>query len=116
LRNYTTDEGRPLEPTCLSRTQTTFRCCVGHSDSRGSGRANGSEESYGAVGEQLFHPDSFGYRPGKSALDAVGWTRRRCWSFDWGCDLDIKGFFDYISPLLANLFLHDAFDQWMLRK
>ena len=116
--------------------------------------------------EPLFHADSFGYRPEKSALDAVGWARQRCWSFDWVCDLDIKGFFDnldhelmmravkkhvkdrwivlyierwlkapardedgnltprdrgtpqggVISPLLANLFLHYAFDLWMLKK
>jgi RNA-directed DNA polymerase len=116
--------------------------------------------------EPLFHADSYGYRPKKSALDAVGWARQRCWSFDWVCDLDIKGFFDnldhdllmravkkhvkdkwivlyierwlkapaqdgagslhprdcgtpqggVISPLLANLFLHYAFDVWMLRK
>jgi RNA-directed DNA polymerase len=112
-----------------------------------------------------FHPDSYGYRPGKSALDAVGAARQRCWRRDWVIDLDIKGFFDnldhellmravrhhtelpwiilyvqrwliapvqhpdghqeartkgspqesVISPLLANLFLHYAFDQWMRR-
>jgi RNA-directed DNA polymerase len=111
----------------------------------------------------LFHPDSYGYRPGKSALEAVGQTRQRCWKLDWVIDLDIKGFFDNIdhdllmravkkhakekwvvlyierwlqapaqaedghvtargkgtpqggvvSPLLANLFLHYAFDRWM---
>jgi RNA-directed DNA polymerase len=110
-----------------------------------------------------FHPDSYGYRPGKSAVDAVGQARQRCWRFDWVIDLDIKGFFDNIdhdlmmravrkhakdkwvilyierwlkapaqdeegrlvprdkgtpqggvvSPLLANLFLHYAFDLWM---
>ena len=110
-----------------------------------------------------FHPDSYGYRPGKSALEAVGQARQRCWRFDWVVDLDIKGFFDNIdhdllmravrkhakdkwvilyierwlkapmqeedgrlvprdkgtpqggvaSPLLANLFLHYAFDVWM---
>lgn len=113
--------------------------------------------------DSLFHPDSYGYRPGKSALEAVGQARQRCWSFDWVIDLDIKGFFDnidhdllmravkkhvrdkwvclyierwleapaqdeegrlteramgtpqggVISPLLANLFLHYAFDVWM---
>jgi RNA-directed DNA polymerase len=113
-----------------------------------------------------FHPDSYGYRPGKSALDAVGRARQRCWQFDWVIDLDIKGFFDnidhellmravrkhakdswvvlyisrwltapaqdeegrltergkgtpqggVISPLLANLFLHYAFDEWMRSK
>ena len=115
--------------------------------------------------EQHFHPDSYGYRPGKSALDAVGQARKRCWRRDWELDLDIKGFFDnidhelmmravrthtrekwlilyierwlkapielqdgtqyhpekgtpqggVISPLLANLFLHYAFDKWMER-
>ena len=115
--------------------------------------------------EPCFHPDSYGYRPGKSALDAVGVARRRCWRHKWVLDLDIKGFFDnldhelvmravskhtdcrwlllyierwlkapaqledgslvsrekgtpqggVISPLLANLFLHYAFDEWMRR-
>jgi RNA-directed DNA polymerase len=115
--------------------------------------------------EPHFHPDSYGYRPGKSALDAVGTARKRCWRQDWAIDLDIKGFFDnldhelllravrqhtdlpwvilyiqrwlvapvehpdgrleartkgspqgsVISPLLANLFLHYAFDAWMQR-
>jgi RNA-directed DNA polymerase len=110
-----------------------------------------------------FHKDSYGYRPGKSALEAVGVTRKRSWEFDWVIDLDIKGFFDnidhalmmravkkysdekwvllyierwlkvsgqtadgevlerfrgtpqggVISPLLANIFLHHAFDVWM---
>ena len=46
--------------------------------------------------DPLFHPDSYGYRPGKSALDAVGQARQRCWRYDWIVDLDIKGFFDNI--------------------
>ncbi len=50
--------------------------------------------------EPLFHPDSYGYRPGKSALDAVGACRRRCWRYDWVVDLDIKGFFDNIDHSL----------------
>jgi RNA-directed DNA polymerase len=111
--------------------------------------------------EPVFHEDSYGYRPGKSALDAVGAARKRCWETDWVIDLDIKAFFDsiphdlveravayhtdlpwvrlyiarwlrapvqrpdgtlgertkggVISPLLANLFLHYAFDLWMQR-
>ena len=115
--------------------------------------------------EPKFHPDSYGYRPGRSAHDAVGVARKRCWEFDWVIDLDIKAFFDSIphdlieravahhtdlpwvrlyvgrwlrapverpdgtrekrikgtpqggvaSPLLANLFLHYAFDLWMER-
>jgi RNA-directed DNA polymerase len=116
--------------------------------------------------EPLFHKDSYGYRPGKSAHDAVGEARQRCWRQDWVLDLDIKGFFDniphelmmkavrkhaqrawvvlyierwlrapaqdrngaqtsrmkgtpqggVISPLLANLFLHYALDDWMKRR
>jgi RNA-directed DNA polymerase len=115
--------------------------------------------------EPVFHPDSYGYRPNKSALDAVGACRERCWRTDWVIDLDIKKFFDTvphdlvlkavahhtdqrwillyvrrwlqapmqqpdgtlvardrgtpqgsaISPLLANLFMHYAFDAWMAR-
>jgi len=116
--------------------------------------------------EEHFHPDSYGYRPGKSAIEAIGVARQRCWRNAWVLDLDIKGFFDnidhgllmqavrkhtdskwvllyierwlkapvqlddgsldhrdkgtpqggVISPLLANLFLHYAFDKWMSRK
>jgi RNA-directed DNA polymerase len=47
--------------------------------------------------EPVFHRDSYGYRPGKSALDAVGQARQRCWQYDWVVDLDIKGFFDNID-------------------
>jgi RNA-directed DNA polymerase len=116
--------------------------------------------------EPIFHPDSYGYRPKKSAGDAVGTCRRRCWRDGWVIDLDIKAFFDSvpwelilkavehhtdqrwillyvrrwlaapiqqtdgslverdrgtpqgsaISPLLANLFMHYAFDAWMARE
>jgi group II intron reverse transcriptase/maturase len=115
--------------------------------------------------EPVFHQDSYGYRPGKSALDAVGVARKRCWRMDWVIDLDIRDFFGsldhdlmmkavkhhtelkwihlyverwlmaavqredgsleartagtpqggVISPLLANLFMHYAFDEWMRR-
>ena len=44
--------------------------------------------------DSLFLPDSYGYRPGKSALDAVGATRQRCWKYDWVLEFDIKGLFD----------------------
>jgi group II intron reverse transcriptase/maturase len=47
--------------------------------------------------EPMFHPDSYGYRPGKSALDAVDKARQRCWRRDWILDLDIKAFFDSIE-------------------
>ena len=116
--------------------------------------------------ERLFHPDSYGYRPKRSALDAVAACRRRCWETDWVIDLDIQKFFDTVpwdlvvravqantglpwvvlyvrrwleaplrlpdgtlrqrdrgtpqgssvSPVLANLFLHYAFDAWMARE
>jgi group II intron reverse transcriptase/maturase len=116
--------------------------------------------------EPKFHEDSYGYRPRRSALDAVGKCRERCWSYDWVADLDIQKFFDSVpwdlivkaveantdqpwvilyvkrwlaaplqmpdgslaqrdrgtpqgsavSPVLANLFLHYAFDTWMARR
>jgi RNA-directed DNA polymerase len=50
--------------------------------------------------EPLFHADSYGYRPSKSALDAVGACRQRCWRYDWVVDLDIRGFFDNIDHAL----------------
>lgn len=43
--------------------------------------------------EPHFHPDSYGYRPNKSALDAVGITRKRCWQYDWVLEYDIRGLF-----------------------
>ena len=43
--------------------------------------------------ESVFHQDSYGYRPGKSALDAVGVARARCFRMDWVIDLDISDFF-----------------------
>jgi len=116
--------------------------------------------------EPIFHSDSYGYRPRRSALDAVGACRARCWKYDWVIDLDIQKFFDTVSwdlvikavavhtdqpwvllyvkrwleaplqqadgtlierdrgtpqgsavsPVLANLFLHYAFDTWMARE
>jgi len=47
--------------------------------------------------EPIFHPDSYGYRPGKSAIEAVGKARQRCWRYDWVVDLDIRGFFDNLD-------------------
>jgi RNA-directed DNA polymerase len=44
--------------------------------------------------EPIFLRDSYGYRPGKSALDAIGVTRQRCWKYDWVLEFDIKGLFD----------------------
>jgi RNA-directed DNA polymerase len=113
--------------------------------------------------DPIFRTDSYGYRPGKSALAAIAVTRRRCWDYDWVVEFDIRGLFDnldhdllmkalrkhcqehwillyvdrwlkapmqtmdgqimerdkgtpqggVVSPLLANLFLHYAFDLWV---
>ena len=46
--------------------------------------------------DKVFYADSYGYRPGKSAMDAVQVCRERCWKYNWVLDLDIKGFFDNI--------------------
>ncbi|MEV8063672.1 reverse transcriptase domain-containing protein [Streptomyces antimycoticus] len=46
--------------------------------------------------ESIFHPDSYGYRPRRGAIDAVGTCRMRCWKYDWVIDLDIKAFFDSV--------------------
>ncbi len=118
--------------------------------------------------ESIFHPDSYGYRPGRDALDAVAKCRERCWKKDWIIDLDVQKFFDTVdhglmvkaveanitpaqrwvvlyvrrwltapilmpdgrlaerdrgtpqgsavSPVLANLFMHYAFDSWLERE
>jgi RNA-directed DNA polymerase len=46
--------------------------------------------------EPVFHPDSYGYRPGRSQLDAVAACRKRCWKKDWAIDLDVEKFFDSV--------------------
>jgi RNA-directed DNA polymerase len=51
--------------------------------------------------EPIFHVDSYGYRPGKSALDAIQQARQRCWRDDWVLDMDIKGFFDALDHNLV---------------
>jgi RNA-directed DNA polymerase len=116
--------------------------------------------------EPRFHPDSYGYRPNRSAHDALAACRQRCWEYDWVIDLDVQRFFDTVpwdlivraveavtdsrwvllyvrrwlaaplqhpdgtleqrtkgtpqgsavSPILANLFMHYAFDAWMARE
>jgi RNA-directed DNA polymerase len=119
----------------------------------------------GERADHRFHSDSYGYRPGKSAHDALATCRQRCWKYDWAIDLDVQKFFDEVpwdlvvkaveavadarwvllyvkrwlaaplkhpdgsleqrsrgtpqgsavSPILANLFMHYAFDSWMVR-
>ncbi|WP_267882755.1 reverse transcriptase domain-containing protein, partial [Streptomyces sp. NRRL S-813] len=46
--------------------------------------------------DSVFHDDSYGYRPGRSALDAIETCRRRCWKRNWVIDLDIQKFFDSV--------------------
>src|ERR1700747_376517 len=65
--------------------------------------------------DPLFHPDSYGYRPWKSALDAVGQARQRCWRRDWVIDLDIKGFFDNIDhELMMRAVRKHAKEKWIV--
>lgn len=65
--------------------------------------------------EPLMHADSYGYRPGKSALDAVGQARERCWRYDWVIDLDIKGFFDNLDhDLLMRAVKKHAKQRWIV--
>ncbi len=65
--------------------------------------------------EPIFHPDSYGYRPGRSAHDALAATRRRCWEKDWVLDLDIRSFFDSVShDLLLKAVAHHTRERWVL--
>jgi RNA-directed DNA polymerase len=65
--------------------------------------------------EPYFHPDSYGYRPGKSALEAVGKARERCWRYNWVLDLDIKGFFDNLRhELLMRALQKHTDNKWVL--
>jgi len=65
--------------------------------------------------EPLFHADSYGYRPFKSAHDAVGRCRQRCWRYDWALDLDIKGFFDNLPwDLMMKAVCKHAKDPWVV--
>ncbi len=74
--------------------------------------------------EGLFHPDSYGYRPDKSAADAVAVTRERCWKYDWCVEFDVcpRGWLNYYARFyrsaLWRIFFH--FDgrllQWARRK
>ena len=64
--------------------------------------------------EPVFHPDSYGYRPGKSALDAVSVARKRCWDADWVIDLDIKDFFGSIPhDLIERAVAHHTDLAWI---
>jgi RNA-directed DNA polymerase len=65
--------------------------------------------------ERIFHTDSYGYRPGRSALDAVGRCRERCWRNDWVIDLDVRAFFDSIDhELLVRAVQRHTDQDWIV--
>ena len=65
--------------------------------------------------DPLFHADSYGYRPGRSAHDAIAVTRRRCWEYDWVVEFDIKGLFDNIDhELLMRAVRKHCQTPWVL--
>lgn len=65
--------------------------------------------------ENIFHPSSFGYRPGKSAHDALAQCHENCIKYGWVVDIDIKGFFDNIShDMLMQLLQHHTKEKWVL--
>lgn len=64
--------------------------------------------------ESVFHTDSYGYRPGKSAHDAVRKARENCWKNNWVIDMDIKGFFDNIDhDLMMKAVKHHTDKKWV---
>jgi RNA-directed DNA polymerase len=65
--------------------------------------------------EPVFHPDSYGYRPGRSAHDALRACRQRCWKYDWILDLDLKSFFDSLDhSLVLKAVAHHTNLRWIL--
>jgi RNA-directed DNA polymerase len=65
--------------------------------------------------EPVFHQDSYGYRPGRSAHDALGTCRARCWKHDWVLDLDLKSFFDTLDhSLVLKTVAHHTNLRWVL--
>lgn len=65
--------------------------------------------------EPYFFPDSYGYRPNKSALDAVGVTRQRCWQYNWVIEYDIRGLFDNLDhELLMKAVRKHTNDKWII--
>jgi RNA-directed DNA polymerase len=65
--------------------------------------------------EPVFHDDSYGYRPGRSAIDALQKARQRCWRFDWVLDIDVQSYFDSIDwELLLKAVRHHTDCPWAL--
>jgi len=65
--------------------------------------------------EKVFHDDSYGYRPGRSAHQALAITRKRCWDYDWVLEYDIRGLFDHIDhDLLFKALRCHTSEKWVL--
>lgn len=65
--------------------------------------------------EPVFEEDSYGYRPGRSAQDAIAVTRKRCWQYDWVVEFDIRGLFDNINhALLMKALRHHCSCRWVV--
>jgi RNA-directed DNA polymerase len=65
--------------------------------------------------DSVFHPDSYGYRPGRSAKQAIAVTRKRCWQYDWVVEFDIKAAFDQIDHgLLRKALRSHIREDWIL--
>jgi len=65
--------------------------------------------------EPIFHPDSYGYRPNRSPLDAVAACRERCWKSDWVIDLDLRSFFDSVDhDLMLKAVAAHTDERWVL--
>ena len=65
--------------------------------------------------EPIFHRDSYGYRPGRGAHDALAVARRRCWRQDWVLDIDVRAFFDSVPhDLLLKAVAHHTDERWVL--
>jgi RNA-directed DNA polymerase len=65
--------------------------------------------------DACFHPDSYGYRPGRSAKEALGMARARCWRYDWVLELDIRAFFDNLDhALMLRALRHHTDCKWVL--
>lgn len=81
----------------------------------GSGRSDGGRQAAGGKGRTDLSSDSYGYRPGRSALDAVAICRRRCWDSDWVIDLDIRKFFDTVPwDLVLKAVAANTDQPWVL--
>ena len=65
--------------------------------------------------DKVFHENSYAYRPGRSAIDAIAVARERCWQYDWVLDMDISKFFDTINhDFLMLAVKRHVYENWIL--